>query len=97
MLNYQGLPFDLKDILGEMARDPKTGEATIKKDTKSGRYFDKNGKEVNKRGYLVDRTGSVVTKKGRKVFNKSELNVHGDIPKLFAFTQFDEANVKGHY
>lgn len=80
-----------------MARDPKTGEATIKKDTKSGRYFDKNGKEVNKRGYLVDWTGNVVTKKGRKIFDILQLNVHGDIPKLFAFTQFDEANVRGHY
>jgi len=43
-----------------MTRDPKSGEAAIKKDTKSGRYFDKNGKEVNKRGYLVDRTGNVI-------------------------------------
>jgi hypothetical protein len=70
LLNYQGVPFYLKDILGEMARDPRTGEATIKKDTKSGRYFDKNGKEVNKRGYLVDRNGNVVNKRGRKIFDK---------------------------
>jgi hypothetical protein len=69
-----------------MLRDPKTGEATLKKDTKSGRYFDKNGKEVNKRGFLVDRTGNVVNKRGRKIFDKSELNEHGDIPKLFSFT-----------
>lgn len=80
-----------------MIRDIKTGEAVLKKDTKSGRYFDKNGKEINKRGFLVDRNGNIINKKGKKIFDKSELNKHGDIPKLFQFTQFEEEAIKGHF
>ena len=89
-LNYQGQPFMLKDILGDLIRDKDTGDAIQKKDTSTGRFWDKKGKEVNRRGYLVDRKGNIIDKKNKKIFAKEELDETGEIPKLFKFTIFDQ-------
>ena len=78
-----------------MLRDKATGEAIQKKDTSSGKYWDKKGKQVNVRGYLIDRAGNVVNSKGRRIFEKKELDSNGEFPKLFKFTRFDENEVVG--
>ena len=79
-----------------MLRDKATGEAIQKKDTSSGKYWDKKGKQVNVRGYLIDRAGHVVNSKGRRIFEKKELDANGEFPKLFKFTRFDENEVMGN-
>ena len=80
----------MKDVLGDLIRDKKSGDCIQKKDTGSGRYYDKKGKEVNRRGYLVDRKGNIVTRAGKKLFSKDELDTTQEIPKLFNFTILDQ-------
>ena len=96
MLNYQGQAFELLDICGDLLRDKTTGDAVQKKDTSSGKYWDKKGRQVNSRGYLVDRIGNIIDKNGHKVFDKKEIDSNGEIPKLFKFTRFDENEVYGN-
>ena len=76
-----------------MLRDKATGDAIQKKDTSSGKYWDKKGRQVSVRGYLIDRVGNVITAAGKKIFAKKELDANGEFPKLFKFTRFDENEI----
>ena len=96
-MNYQGARFHIKEVIGDLERDPRSGRPLLKKDAPTGRFWDKQGREVNKRGYLVDRKGNVVNSLGHKMFRKVELTDDGEIPKIFDFCKFNPDDVTGSF
>ena len=80
--------------MGDLDRDPKTGDVIIKRD-KEGKLKDKKGRLVNKRGYLVDPKGNIVDKRGVKLFDKEALTKEGEFPKIFPFSKFNLDSIKG--
>jgi hypothetical protein len=96
-MNYKGVKFYIKDVTGLLLRDAETGEPVMKKDKWNGKYWDRKGRQVNRRGYLVDMMGNVVNENGKKIFNREGLLKDGEIPKIFAFTKFNQKEVTGQF
>lgn len=97
LLNYRGLMFNIRDIMGRLIRDDVQGEAVLKLHASTCVFWDKDARQVNRRGYLVDNNGNVIDKKNRVVFRSHELQSDGEVPKIFKFTKFDPRDVMGRF
>jgi len=45
------------------------GDIIFKKDPKTGKLQDREGRTVNERGYLIDKNGNVISKNGQRIFS----------------------------
>jgi hypothetical protein len=54
LLTYKGDKYHIKEVVGNLQRDKKTGNAVMRKDNASKKFIDRRGRFVNKRGYLTD-------------------------------------------
>ena len=52
MFNYDGKPFDVRDVIGRVDKDDQGNMVPVKKG--SGKLVDKLGQPINSKGYLVD-------------------------------------------
>jgi hypothetical protein len=89
--------FNPHNIRGDFEVDQHGRPIIVK--NKRGELVDKKGRRVNKRGYLVDKLGNVVDRNGRKKFDKKQLTVDGDLPKMFNYNgrRFDVTDVLGEF
>lgn len=91
LYNYEGLRFDIKDVMGQLERD-QNGE--IQPQSNGTQLLDNLGRLVNERGYLIDAQGNIINTEGKKLWKKSDLK-NGEFPKIFPFTKFNMARVQG--
>lgn len=87
LYNYEGNKFSVREIMGEFEWDKNGNPIINDQDLKKRR--------VNKKGYLVDEKGNVVNKEGKKIFDVSQLNPDGEIPKILPFSKFNIYEISG--
>ena len=92
MLNYDGKPFDINDVMGEVDKDDNGN--IIKQMNPNGELVDTKDRPINSKGYLVDPKGNVIDKNGQVVFEPAHLS-NDEIPKIFPFTKFDPKDIEG--
>ena len=66
LFNYDGKPFDIKDVIGQVEKDDKGN--MVNQVDKRGALLDKLGRPINPKGYLVDQEGNVIDKNGDIMF-----------------------------
>jgi hypothetical protein len=99
LYNYDGVAFNIKDIVGHFKRDPhsKDIELMTDYDQKSGRTrtVDITDRRVNPKGYLLDTFGNIVNREKQIIFASHEL-LYNEPPKVFRFTRFSKLWVQGY-
>ena len=87
LFNYDGKPFDVRDVIGCVDKDDNGNMIPVKKGP--GKLADKLGRPINPKGYLVDKNGNVIDKNGEPIFAAEDLK-DDEIPKIFPFTKFNK-------
>ena len=66
LFNYDGVEYNIKEILGYFFRDKNSKVIILcknEKDINDYSSYDKRGRKVNSKGYLVDKRGNIINKK----------------------------------
>lgn len=93
LYNYDGEPFNIKDIIGHFKRAPNSKEIVIGMDydqrTQKNTTVDITDRKVNPKGYLLDNLGNIVNREKKIIFSSHEL-LYNEPPKFFRFTRFSK-------